>query len=382
MTRLSSAWLTKPHVIQVLDALGVGYFVGGCVRNALLDGEDTDIDIATPLLPDEVIRRLRFAEIKVVATGLAHGTVTAITEGGTLEITTFRADVSTDGRRATVAFSDNIALDAARRDFTMNAIYADRQGNVIDPLDGLSDLQERRVRFIGCPSARIREDFLRILRFFRFHAWYGGPDVDAEGLAACAELADGLDTLARERVGWEFRKLLSAVDPAPAVASMAVSGVLLRCLPGANAGSLATLVHLEDLLEVPIDWRTRLLALGKSDWSKELRLSRGEQQHLAAVVQAIELGDAVMTAYHSGYDVAASAVLISAAGGAEMPPGNWRAELLEAAAAEFPLAAQDLIDAGWEPGPKLGEALREAETTWIGSGFRSDRAELLRSLSD
>ena len=235
MTRLTANWLRASHLKAVIRALKGGsdadrddeaYFVGGCVRNTLLGQPVADIDITTPIEPQEVARRLEAAGLKAVPTGIEHGTVTAVSGGQGFEITTFRADVATDGRRATVRFSTDIAEDAARRDFTMNAIYAKPDGEIVDPLGGLPDLMARRVRFIREARDRIREDYLRILRFFRFTAWYGGDGIEPEGLAACAELADGIEGLARERVGAEMKKLLAAPNPAPAVAAMAASGVL------------------------------------------------------------------------------------------------------------------------------------------------------------
>ncbi|MFQ5567404.1 MAG: CCA tRNA nucleotidyltransferase, partial [Paracoccaceae bacterium] len=244
--RLEADWLDAAPLRAVIDALGgAAFFVGGCVRNTLLGQPVADIDITTPVEPDEVTRRLEAAGLKAVPTGIAHGTVMAVSGGEGFEITTFRADVATDGRRATVRFSTDIAEDAARRDFTMNAVYADTAGEIVDPLGGLADLMARRVRFIGAARDRIREDYLRILRFFRFVAWYSQDGIEPEGLTACAELAGGIDGLARERIGAEMKKLLAAPDPAPAVAAMAASGVLARCLPGADPALLAPLVGLE-----------------------------------------------------------------------------------------------------------------------------------------
>ena len=249
--KITGDWISHPGTQALCAALeGAGYralFVGGCVRNALLGEPVADIDIATDATPEAVSNLAQSAGFKVVPTGVEHGTVTVVAEGRPHEVTTFRRDVETDGRRAVVAFSDRIEEDAERRDFTMNALYADRQGRVIDPLDGLPDLQARRVRFVGDAETRIREDYLRILRFFRFHAAYGDPagGLDTEGLAACAALAAGLETISKERITAELRKLLAARDPAPSIAAMAQSGILIRILPGADPRALAPLVHLE-----------------------------------------------------------------------------------------------------------------------------------------
>lgn len=376
MTRLRADWVTAPGPRAVMAALGgEGYFVGGCVRNALLDAPVADIDIATPLVPDAVIARLEAAGLKVVPTGLRHGTVTAVVEHEGIEVTTFRTDTQTDGRRAVVHYTTDMAEDAARRDFTMNALYADRDGKVIDPLGGLPDLLARRVRFVGHPEDRIREDYLRILRFFRFHAWYG-DGIDAEGLAACAALADGLDGLARERVGWEFRKLLAAPDPAPAVASMAAAGILARCLPGANALMLAPLVDAERRAGRQSDWLTRLAAMGGAEVPGRLKLSRAERVALERVSAALQEQRAAVAAYRYGAEAAWRAALIRAAGTGGDPADDARA-IAKGAAARFPLAAGDLTARGHAPGPALGKALTAAEARWIDSGFRLDKAALL-----
>nr|MBA3325662.1 CCA tRNA nucleotidyltransferase [Paracoccaceae bacterium] len=246
--RIEAPWLGAPGpraVCALLERAGrQAFFVGGCVRNALLGREATDVDVATDAHPEEVMRLAGAAGMKAVPTGIAHGTVTLAVEGGPVQVTTFRRDVATDGRRAVVAFADDIAEDAARRDLTMNALYARPDGTVVDPLGGLGDLRAGRVRFVGDAAARIAEDYLRILRFFRFHAWYGDPEagIDAEGLAACAAARDGLTLLSRERIGAELAKLLAAPDPAPAAAAMAASGVLACVLPGADPRALPALV--------------------------------------------------------------------------------------------------------------------------------------------
>jgi tRNA nucleotidyltransferase/poly(A) polymerase len=211
-----------------------------------------------------VIELAESAGLKSVPTGLEHGTITVVSGHTGYEITTFRRDVRTDGRHAQVVFSDDLEQDAHRRDFTMNALYANRHGQIRDPLEGLADLRARRVRFIDDPHARIREDYLRILRFFRFHAWYGDPQngIDRDGLSACAELAEGIERLSRERIGTEMRKLLAAPDPAPSVAAMEQAGVLHRILPGASSHSLAVLVHMETEIDEAPRWLRRLACIG------------------------------------------------------------------------------------------------------------------------
>ena len=375
--RLDAEWLSRPDVRAVVEALGRAcYFVGGCVRNTLLGEPVTDIDLTTPLVPDDVVRRLEAAGIKAVPTGIEHGTVTAVAEGAGHEITTFRADVETDGRRAVVRFSGDLAEDAARRDFTMNALYADPGGEIIDPVGGLSDLRARRVRFIGDPHDRIREDYLRILRFFRFTAWYGAT-IDADGLAACAELAEGVERLARERIGHEMRRLLAAPNPAPAVASMAQAGVLMRCLPGADPASLAPLVHLEGESGAPPDWLRRLAALGGEAPEAQLRLSRAEAKELETIRSLLaEPLPLAVAAHEHGARAARAMALVAAAGGAPLP-ANPEAEIAHGVAAVFPLAGADLVAAGLRPGPRLGAALDAAKRRWIESGFALDKSALL-----
>ena len=377
MPRLEADWLRSPAVSQVMEAIGEGYFVGGCVRNTLLREPVSDIDIATPLIPDAVIDRLANAGLKSVPTGVAHGTVTAVAEGEGIEITSFRADVATDGRHATVAFTTDMTEDARRRDFTMNALYADADGTVIDPLGGLPDLQARRVRFIEDPETRIREDYLRILRFFRFHAWYGSDGLDAGGLAACANLADGLERLARERIGQEMRKLLRAPDPAPAVAAMARSGVLQRCLPGATPDMLAPLVHLEQMLDETPDWIARLVSIGGDDIAPRLRLSRREAATLTRFQAAVaDSRPPAVLAYVHGAAAARGACLIRAVLSGHVPE-TLDSEIHRGATAQLPLAAKDLIAAGLSPGPDLGERLAQAEAAWIDSDFSLDTDALI-----
>ena len=375
--RIDAPWLRDPAPAAVMAALsGAGHralFVGGSVRNALLGLPPGDIDIATDATPDRVVAAVEAAGLKAVPTGVDHGTVTVVAHGTGIEVTTFRRDVETDGRHAVVAFSPDPAEDAARRDFTMNALYATAEGEVIDPLGGLPDVLARRVRFVGDPEARIREDHLRILRFFRFHAWYGGDAVDPDGLAACAALSAGTDTLSAERVGAEMRKLLSAPDPAPGVASMAAAGVLSRVLPGADPRALAPLVHLEG--DLPPDFVRRLAALGGQDATDRLRLSRAEAKRLQTLRDAAtgtmgpgELG------FRFGAEKGRSCLILRAAL-LEAPLSEGAAEEAErGASARFPVRAADL-----QPltGPALGTRLRDLERAWIDSGFSLHREALL-----
>ncbi|MEI2804478.1 CCA tRNA nucleotidyltransferase [Albidovulum sp.] len=379
--RITDEWLKDEGLQLVLRLLADGghqaYLVGGCVRNALLSQPVADIDIATDAVPERVMQLGRAAGLKIVPTGIDHGTVTVIAAGEPHEVTTFRRDVETFGRRATVAFSTRVEEDAARRDFTMNALYADAEGHIVDPLgSGIDDLTERRVRFVGDANARIREDYLRILRFFRFHAWYGDAEagMDAEALAACAANTSGTETLSRERVGHEMRRLLAASDPAPAVAAMQATGVLARILPGAEARALGPLVHLEP--PYAPDWIRRLAALGGAEPEDRLRLSREEARRLSLLREGLAggAGPAEIAYRHGAWAARDTVLLRGALLGAPLPSG-WEDDVAGGAAAEFPVRAADLMPA--VSGPALGQRLKEIEDRWIASGFGLSREQLL-----
>ncbi|MBE2276620.1 MAG: CCA tRNA nucleotidyltransferase [Rhodobacteraceae bacterium] len=377
--KVSGDWLTRAETQDVLALLAApghrALPVGGCVRNALIGAPVADVDIATDALPETVIGLARAAGLKAVPTGIAHGTVTVVAGGLPFEITTFRRDVETFGRHAAIAFSTRIEEDAARRDFTMNALYACADGTVIDPLGGLPDALARRLRFVGSAPDRIREDYLRILRFFRFTAWYGDPaeGPDAEGLAACAALADGIDGLSRERIGAEMKKLLSAPDPAPAIAAMAATGVLAHVLPGADARALPVLVHLEG--DLPPRWLRRLAVLGGEGTAAALRLSRAEASDLEAIRTGIgDTQSAAALGWRQGIDRAVAVILARAALSGMPPPDDWQAEVLRGAAARFPVRAADLPDLS---GPALGARLKELEARWLAAGLRLTKAQLL-----
>ena len=378
--KLQGTWIEDPAAQAVCAALMAGghqaLFVGGCVRNNLLGMPVQDVDIATDATPDQVMDLARAAKLKPVPTGIDHGTVTIVASGKPHEVTTFRRDVATDGRHATVAFSVRLEEDAARRDFTMNALYARPDGTVVDPLGGLPDLRARHLRFVGDPAARIGEDYLRILRFFRFHAWYGDPakGIDAEGLAACAAGIDGLAALSRERVGAEMRKLLAAPDPAPSVASMAQSGVLTALLPGTDPRALAPLIHLEQ--DIPPRWLRRLAVLGGEDLTDALRLSRAEARDLARLRDAVSgtLTPAVL-GQQLGADLATDAMLSRAAMLEQPLPPHWQSEVARGAQTRFPVTAADLPNL---VGPLLGQELKRLERAWLASDLRLTKADLLR----
>lgn len=377
--RVAGEWIENTATQAVCAALtSAGWqalFVGGCVRNAALGLAVNDIDIATDAVPETVTNLAENAGFKVVPTGIDHGTVTVIAGGMPHEVTTFRRDIETDGRRAVVAFTAALHDDAARRDFSMNALYARPDGTVVDPLGGLDDLLRRRLRFVGHPEDRIREDYLRILRFFRFTAIYGDPSLgmDADGLAACADLSAGIETLSAERIGAEMRKLLAAVDPAPAMAAMQMAGVLARVLPGGDARALAPLVHLE--AGAKPHWLRRLAVLGGDDVTDRWRLSRAESRDLGRIRDAFATMESpAVLGWRLGPDLAADAVLARAALLETQPPTGWRAELHRGASAHFPVKAADLPGLS---GAALGAQLKALEQRWCDSDLTLTRAELL-----
>lgn len=383
--QLDGNWLQTKAVQAVFHLLEEGghqaYAVGGSVRNALWGEPVSDIDVSTDARPDRVAELARKAQIKFVPTGVEHGTLTLVVDGVAIEVTTFRRDVETDGRRAVVAFADHIEEDAHRRDFTVNAIYADRTGRILDPLNGLEDIAARRIRFIDDPELRIREDALRILRFFRFQAWYADPalGIEPEGLAACAQNGELLDQLSAERVTVEIKKLLSAFDPAPAIATMDHAGLLQRVLPGATAGLLAPLIDLET--GRPASWPRRLAVLGGLNVSGRLRLSKKETASLEAISAAAENGiDPKRNGYLFGADAAIDAALVCAASTGTSPPQELQELARAGAAQEFPVKPNMLIPP-LSAGPELGRVLKSLEEAWIASDFTASREDLLAGVA-
>ncbi|WP_170404830.1 CCA tRNA nucleotidyltransferase [Ruegeria arenilitoris] len=382
MTQISEGWVSDPATQKVCAALtGAGaqaLFVGGCVRNALLGAPVSDIDIATDAHPERVMELAQAAGLKAIPTGIEHGTITVVSGGAPHEITTFRRDVKTDGRRAVVAFSDKVEEDAARRDFTMNAIYARPDGTLLDPLDGLPDLQARRVRFIGTAENRIREDYLRSLRYFRFHAWYGDTEAgfDPNALAAIAANLDGLAGLSRERVGAELLKLLAAPDPAPSVAAMRQAGVLAQLIPGAEDRSLAPLVALEQQAGAAPEPILRLAAIATPEIAKTLRLSKAQLQRLTRMRdEASGTASIAELGFRYGEESGMHETLLRCAFLEQPWSEDMRQDLRKGAAADFPVRATDLIPDF--TGPALGKKLAELEARWIASGFSLTRKDLL-----
>jgi poly(A) polymerase len=391
-------WLTASATRAVMAALeaaggsGCARFVGGCVRNALIGQPVADIDIATTLKPDETDRAIRAAGLKAVPTGMAHGTVTAVADRRPFEITTLRRDVSTDGRNATVAFTDDWAEDAGRRDFRLNALYADAGGQVFDPTgEGVADALAGRIIFVGDPGTRIREDFLRILRFFRFHAWYGRGEPDAAALAACRALAPGMTRLSAERVSSELMKLLSAPDPRPAMAALAEAGVLALVLPEAQLSPL-----FDAAVDQGGDPVVRLMMLLPADEAvvreaaARLRFPNATRDRLAFAAQALPGISLSMTdrearaaLYRLGVSAVSDAVRRR---WAEAPERSSDARRLLALAESWtrpalPVGGRDLARLGIESGPETGRLLKAFEAAWIADDFPADgHAERLAAL--
>lgn len=377
MTTLPAADWTRradlAELAQVLDPDGISLrYVGGAVRDTMLGLPVKDIDLATRHRPETVIERLKAAGIRTVPTGLAHGTVTALLAEGPVEITTLRRDVSTDGRRATVAFSDDWREDAARRDFTINALYADpRTLEISDFFGGLGDLAARRVRFIGDPEARIREDYLRILRYFRFQARFGSLPADAPAQRACNALATGLKALSRERIAMELLALLALPDPAPTIRTMASLDVLREVLPEATDVAVETtlpaLVATEDREGTSPDPIRRLAALlpaeptAADQTAARLRLSTAQRKRLAlAADRADPPGDPRALAYRIGLEAATDRLLL--AGQSPAPLAGWTMP-------QLPLKGGEIVAAGVVAGPEVARTLRAVETRWIAEGF-------------
>jgi poly(A) polymerase len=392
-------WMSDARTRAVMDALGPdARFVGGAVRNALLKREVSDVDIATPLTPDEVTKRLKKAGLGAVPTGIEHGTVTAISSGTPFEVTTLRRDVATDGRRAVVAFTTDWKEDAARRDFTMNALYATADGEVIDLVGGVADLQAGRVRFVGDATTRIREDYLRILRLFRFHAWYGKGEFDPEALRAAAAEKAGLTQLSGERVQKELLRLLEAENPGPVLRVMAASGILGELLPGAlMIARLEKLVAIDAEAFFTPDPMLRLAALLPSDAvaadavAKKLRLSNADAQRLVdiagakeKIVSYLSIKEVRKLLYRIGIAPFRDRVFIKwAEDPKESNAINWRM-LLEVASTwprpTFPLTGRDVMLAGVPEGPLVGRILAEVEDWWIDADFIEDEFSLAERL--
>ena len=377
--QVKAPFLQDPDVKTLLAAMGEAecYFVGGCVRNLLLDERVTDLDISTVLRPEDVTQRAEAAGLRAIPTGLDHGTVTVIAGDTPFEVTTFRKDVETDGRRAVIAFANTIFEDACRRDFTMNALYLDGGGVLHDPVEGLKDLQDRHFRFIGDAEIRIKEDALRILRFFRFHASYGRGSLNQVGLDACALHVELLDDLSRERVGSEMLRLLFAPGAVDALDHMQKIGALERVLPGSNVDFFERGIRINP--NGDDDAVFRLALLDPDDPGSALRLPRVDLKRFDRIKSASssDESDAVLGYRIGARDGMASAALRYAKAD-KQPHANWDSAVRDGSTRTCPIKATDLSN--WYQGADLGAALKRAEDIWLNGGFEPTKAELLSAV--
>lgn len=382
-----SEWLDRQGVRRLLKALdakgGHARFVGGAVRDFLLGEHPDDLDLATTHQPEEAMRRLETAGIKAVPTGIEHGTITAVSSGTVVEVTTLRSDVSTDGRRATVAFTDDWKQDAGRRDFTINALYADPySGELFDYYGGLDDLKSRTVRFIGEPLQRIAEDHLRILRYFRFHARYGHGDPDPQSLEACTARANDLMALSRERIADELLKLLALDDPTPTARLMRERGLFAPVVPEVdNVDRLAALVAAEQEAAIASDPLRRLAALLPADpevaaeVAGRLKLSNKARKRLISAAEASLGLNPRALAYRVGVENAVDRLLLADQVDEARDIAAWTPPRL-------PVSGGQLIARGVTQGPEVARTLRRIEDGWEAAGFPSGEAfdRLLRQI--
>ncbi len=383
--KVHADFLKSPNAGKLFDAFSTHgfqlWYVGGCVRNAILGGAAADLDMATDATPDDMRTIANANQIKIVPTGEDHGTMTFVLDSTPFEVTTFRKDVETDGRRAVVAFSKDLADDARRRDFTMNALYMDRDGLLQDPVGGYPDVVQRHVRFIDDPSQRIREDHLRILRFFRFFAWYGAPSegIDANGLAACASHAQDLTEISQERITAEVLKLLTAPNPSQAVAAMDQCGVLSVILPGATSKYLP--IFVDAFTQEPVDPLHRLAVLTPSVPKGFLRLSNADHRRLAALV---EFSRTCGNGFKMGHDLGLADGLAALHIRAALLETQVAVADLDAVAhgadATFPMKAEHVQS--HFSGPALGAALKQAKAHWLDHHGRPSREDLIQFVQD
>ena len=413
MTKLCDQdWFEDDRLKRVLEILngegGETRVVGGAVRNALMGQPVGDIDLATTLLPDAVMARAKGAGMKAIPTGIDHGTVTVVCDGKPFETTTLRADVETFGRHATVRFGTDWAEDAARRDFTINALYADADGNIHDPVGGLADIETKTVRFIGEAETRIREDYLRILRFFRFFAWYGGGRPDADGLRASVRTRDGLTSLSAERVWAETKKLLAARDPSRALLWMRQTGILTAIVPESEKwgiDAVPALIECEAALGWQPDPYLRLAAIippydvRVTELADRLKFSNAERALFLAFATAPAIS-ATTTApalrkmlYRNGKGgifirlKLALAVARGKAGAGDLEAAGEAGKLGQLVdlaerweKPQMPFSGGDIVAAGVPAGPAVGDYMKKLEDWWIEGDFKADRAALAARL--
>jgi|TARA_B100001059_G_scaffold119370_1_gene119584 poly(A) polymerase len=375
-------WLRNPSA-QKLSKLykSFGYqvlFVGGCVRNTILKMPVTDIDLATDAQPEEIIKIAKENNIRFVPTGLAHGTITLIIDNKNYQITTFRTDFDHDGRYAKVEFTESLLLDASRRDLTINALYCNHVGEVIDPLNGLDDIKKQKIKFIGNPNERIKEDNLRILRFFRFQAIYGNKnlEIDSIALEACHNHKSKLAALSKERITSELRKILSAPNPLEVIIKMNETGVLNELFQNVSIDSLEAYLKTEEKFKININWLGRLLSLQVTQEEESLKLTRCEFKFLKQTKSAIENQIHVLEfSYYNGVENGKIYSILQNFRHNIILSKNLLNQINSLATKKFPITAKDLMPE--IRGKKLGEALRSLEDRWIKSNFTLSKKDLL-----
>ena len=375
-------WLRNPSA-QKLSKLykSFGYqvlFVGGCVRNTILKMPVTDIDLATDAQPEEIIKIAKENNIRFVPTGLAHGTITLIIDNKNYQITTFRTDFDHDGRYAKVEFTESLLLDASRRDLTINALYCNHVGEVIDPLNGLDDIKKQKIKFIGNPNERIKEDNLRILRFFRFQAIYGNKnlEIDSIALEACHNHKSKLAALSKERITSELRKILSAPNPLEVIIKMNETGVLNELFQNVSIDSLEAYLKTEEKFKININWLGRFLSLQVTQEEESLKLTRCEFKFLKQTKSAIENQIHVLEfSYYNGVENGKIYSILQNFRHNIILSKNLLNQINSLATKKFPITAKDLMPE--IRGKKLGEALRSLEDRWIKSNFTLSKKDLL-----
>ena len=364
---------------------GVAYLVGGCVRNTILGRPFTDIDIATDLLPEQVVKISKKEGYKVIQTGLSYGTVTIVNAGRKFEVTTFRSDIKTYGRKASVKFTADIKLDAMRRDFTMNSIYMNISGEIIDPLGSLDDLLEKKIKFIGNPSERIEEDNLRILRFFRFLAEFnkGRSDIDQDTMEALYKYKKEVKSLSRERIWMELKRILSVPEPQHIFSIMIEKGILDEVFPPIEIEGLSKVITAEKKYSVSPSHLVRLFSLNKSigkKWAHYVSLTSNEAKILEFIKESlVHYKDLKTVAYKFGRVVAEGWLLNYDDGFSEMIPSKISEIIDNGCNTFFPVSGVDLLEE-MEEGPELGRQMEWLEDLWIKSGFTMGKKELLSKL--
>ena len=387
--------MRAPGLVRLFALLDPVLCVGGAVRNVLMGRAVEDVDLATPIAPQEVMRRLEASDIRVIPTGIDHGTVTAVIDGKAYEITTLRRDVETDGRRAVVAYTDDWVEDARRRDFTINTLLLDMEGNVYDPLgQGINDLEQGAVRFVGVAAERIAEDALRILRFFRFHALYASGAYDAEALASCAAAADKIGTLSRERISQEFFKIIASTKPRKVFDVMAQNGILREILPPDYDGTL--LEHVSNFQEnytlVSVPVRVLVLAGLKMERVQAMeqmilfpKVFLRDMESISGVLTLSDLSDEKVVReaiYRFGRVATAQALMVELA--LDRVMNRVAPSVLKIVQGwdvpAFPLDGNDLMVAGIKPGKTMGEILDRIEGWWIAQDFKPDKSACLKQI--